>query len=139
MFINGIEVLTTEELENTIIDMSEESKIYLRNMFNGVPNTYTPTQKEIDYQKYLKRAAAKDKIIAEMASENMERVRNGIWSVANLISLTQDTDLKHVLDDINTLSFELAMSKLQTITNPLLTAEIKLAWITKLQNNLYNG
>ena len=81
----------------------------------------------------------KDKIIAEMASENMERVRNGAWSVANLISLTQDADLKHVLDDINTLSFELAMSKLQTITNPLLTAEIKLAWITKLQNNLYNG
>lgn len=139
MYINGIEVLTEQELEDAIITMTEDSKTYMRNMFHGVENYIIISQKEIDFQKYLKRAAAKDRIIAEMASENMERVRNGVWTVPNLISLTQDNELKLVLDDINTLSFELAISKLQTISNLLLTTEIKTGWIVKLQSNLFNG
>lgn len=97
-----------------------------------------PNQKEKDYNKYIKRAEAKNKILAEMASENMERVRNGVWSVPQLVGLTQDVELKLVLDDVNTLSFELAQSKLLSCTNPLLTTEIKMGWIAKLQANLYN-
>lgn len=138
MIINGQVIVTNEELEAAIVDMSQESKDALRALFgNTAPPA--PSQKDLDYQKYLKRAAVKDQIIAEMASENMERVRNGIWTVSDLVSLTQDPELKLVLDDINTLSFELAQSKLNSITNPLLITEIKTGWILKLQTHLYNG
>jgi hypothetical protein len=102
-------------------------------------NTFSPmSQKEKDFNKYIKRARVKDTLMAEMASENMERVRNGMWTVLQLVELTQDPTLKLVLDDINTLSFELAQSKLQGATHNLLTTEIKLGWIVKLQNNLFN-
>lgn len=138
MIIDGQEINTLEELETAISSMSEENKIALRGIFNS-SEAPAPTQKQLDYNKYLKRASAKDIILAEMASENMERVRNGIWTVTDLISLTQDAELKLVLDDINTLSFELAQSKLNTISNPLLVPEIKNGWINKLQTHLYNG
>lgn len=95
------------------------------------------SQQEKDYQRYIKRAQAKDKILAEMASENMTRVRVGTWSVPQLIELTQDTQLKQVLDDVNTLSFELAASKLAQLTTPIITDGIKTAWIEKLQRHFY--
>jgi len=135
---NGIKCETVEHLEELIVDLSEEQKLMLRNDFNGIPNTTELSQKDKDFQKYLKRAAAKDKIIAEMASENMERVRTGIWTVQNLVDLTQDAELKRVLDDISTLSFELAAQKLQAINNPLLTSDIKNSWLQKLMSNFYN-
>lgn len=135
---NGIKCETIEHLEELIVELSEEQKLMLRNDFNGIPNTTELSQKDKDFQKYLKRAAAKDKIIAEMASENMGRVRAGIWTVQNLVDLTQDVELKRVLDDISTLSFELAAQKLQAINNPLLTTEIKNSWLQKLMSNFYN-
>lgn len=135
---NGIKCETVEHLEELIVDLSEEQKVMLRNDFNGIPNTTELSQKDRDFQKYLKRAAAKDRIVAEMASENMERVRNGAWTVQNLIDLTQDAELKRVLDDISTLSFELAAQKLQAINNPLLTSDIKNSWLQKLMSNFYN-
>jgi hypothetical protein len=95
------------------------------------------TQQELDYDRYFKRAQAKDKILAEMASENMARVRAGIWTVPQLIELTQDTQLKQVLDDVSTLSFELAAQKLMSITSPLMTVDIKMSWIEKLQRHFY--
>lgn len=96
------------------------------------------TQKQIDFNKYKKRASVKDDIIATMASNNMERVRNGVWTVAELIGLTQDVELKSILDDVSTLSYELAVGKIQSATNPLLTAEIKNEWITMLVGHFYN-
>lgn len=96
------------------------------------------TQFDIDKIKYMKRASVKNSLLAEMATENMERVRSGIWTVQDLINLTQDSDLKLALDDINTLSFELAQSKILAAPNSLLTTEIKNSWILKLQNNLFN-
>jgi hypothetical protein len=96
-----------------------------------------PTQYDRDYERYLKRAQAKDKILAEMASENMARVRAGTWTTSQLIELTQDAGLKLVLDDVSTLSFELASQKLITINNPLITDEIKFGWIEKLQRHFY--
>lgn len=103
------------------------------------PSQQTLTQYEKDFIKYQKRAAIKDIIISEMAAENMQRVRAGVWTVSQLIELTQDVELKHVLDDVNTLSFELAQAKINALTNPLITAEIKTNWIVKLQNYLYNS
>ena len=94
-------------------------------------------QKEQDLDRYMRRATVKNQIIAELAAENMERVRNGTWTVADLISLTMDVELKGVLDDINTLSFELAYSKVAALTNPIVTTEIKTQWQTKLMSHFY--
>lgn len=138
MIINGQQVSNETELEALIADMSEESKVAIRSSYYGTTPP-APSTKDLDYLKYLKRAAVKDQIIAEMASENMERVRTGVWTVADLVGLTQDTQLKLVLDDISTLSFELAQAKINAATNPLLTNDIKTAWIIKLQNNLFNS
>jgi len=96
------------------------------------------TQAEKDLAKYLKRARVKDQIIAEMASENMGRIRSGIWTVSQLTSLTQDQELKLVLDDVSTLSYELAIQKIMATTNPLITAEIKSEWVSKLMAHFYN-
>jgi hypothetical protein len=138
MIINGIVITSEFHLETVIADMSEETKIGFRHLFHGTSPS-EPTQKEKDYAKYLRRAQVKDQLLAEMAAENMERVRNSTWTVSNLINLTQDPGLKLVLDDINTLSFELAQAKLNALAHPLLTSDIKLSWVTKLQNNLFNS
>lgn len=95
------------------------------------------TQKELDFHRYLKRANVKNEIIAQMASENMERVRNGIWTVSDLVNLTEDPELKLILDDINTLSFELAHNRIDTITNPIVTTDIKNQWKQMLVDNFY--
>lgn len=104
-----------------------------------VPSSeYEMSQLERDFIKYMKRAAVKNTILSEMAAENMQRVRTGIWTVPQLIALTQDDELKHVLDDVNTLSFELAIGKIAAIaSDAVLTTEIKNQWIAKLQNNLF--
>lgn len=100
------------------------------------PNELTQLQK--DFDKYKKRAAVKDTIIATMASENMERVRNGVWTVPDLVGLTQDPELKLILDDVSTLSYELAVGKIQAATNSLLTEDIKNGWIAMLMAHFYN-
>lgn len=137
--INGIIVKTREELETMISNMSEDNKQNLRNEFDNSTTVVEQTVQQKDFNKYMKRASVKDLIIAEMASENMDRVRRGIWTVTDLISLTQDPSLKLVLDDINTLSFELAISKLNGIMHKCITNDIKTAWTLKLQLHLYNN
>jgi hypothetical protein len=98
---------------------------------------YRDIQKIKDLSRYENRALIKDHIIAWMATGNMDRVRQGVWTITQLITLTQDVELKMVLDDVSTLSFELAQSKINSLTNPLITPEIKMEWIMKLQENLY--
>lgn len=138
MYINGEKIETIEQLEIAIADFSENQKLIFRNEFNGIPNIPPePTQFEKDRARYLKRSDAKSIILADMAAENMTRVRNGIWTVPQLISLTQDAQLKDILDDINTLSFEIAATKIPGLTNPLITSDIKSGWVTKLQGHFY--
>ena len=96
------------------------------------------SQKDIDFLKYKKRASVKDTIIATMASDNMERVRNGVWTIEELTALTQDPELKLILDDVNTLSYELAVMKIQVATNPLVTESVKNEWVVMLASHFYN-
>lgn len=107
-----------------------------------VGNVLTPpvalTNSEKDKAKYFKRARVRDQIVVEMTTENMARVRSGEWTVPELTSLTQDAELKLVLDDVNTLSYELAVQKIQTLTNPLMTSAIKAGWTFKLMSHFYN-
>jgi len=95
------------------------------------------TQFELDEIRYIKRAAAKDGLIAWMAADNMSRVRLGTWTVPDLVALLADTELKSLLELINTLSFELAISAVGNLTNLLMVSSIKDAWIAKLTQNLY--
>lgn len=99
-----------------------------------------PTQYDKDLSRYIKRAAAKPKIIAKMAADNVTRVRNGTWTSAQLISLTQDAQLRDLLANIETLSFEIAIGSISALTNPLMTSEIKAEWVQSLSDNLFmNG
>lgn len=94
-------------------------------------------QRQADFMRYKQRAEAKSGMLAEMAAGNMERVRSGIWTVEQLIALTQDPELKQLLDDVNTLSFEIAYSRIDSLTNPILTVEIKNSWKALLVENFY--
>lgn len=95
------------------------------------------SQEEKDFQRFTKRAQARDKIIAEMATENMARVRAGIWTTQQLISLTEDAALKNILGDITALSYEIAYSKIDALTNPIVTQDIKDGWKNKLLQHFY--
>jgi hypothetical protein len=97
-----------------------------------------PTQQQLDRQRFARRAAAKDGLLAEMAADNMGRVRSGAWSVSDLTSLMGDPGVKTTLDLIGTLSFELAAQALSAISHPLLTPEIKAAWGARLAAHFYN-
>lgn len=96
-----------------------------------------PSQLELDTTRYARRAQAKNQIIAEFAAENMSRVRVGAWTVQQLVGLTQDAGLKALLDNVNTLSFEIAAQQIPSLTNALLTKEIKAGWVAKLQAHFY--
>lgn len=97
----------------------------------------TVNQFDLDKARFEKRAQVKDQIISEMAAENMSRVRSGLWTTNQLIGLTQDSELKSILDDISTLSYEIAYSKIDGLTNALLTSDIKSSWKAKLASHFY--
>lgn len=94
--------------------------------------------KEKAIVKYMTRARVKDRLIAEIAVENVERIKNGTWQISDLIALTQDAGIKAVLDDMNSLSFELALAKIDNIAAPIITTEIKNQWKAKLASSLFN-
>lgn len=102
------------------------------------PEPVTPlTQHELDFSRYLKRASMRDRLLADMAADNMARVRAGAWTVGDLQGLMADPQTKVVIDLINALSFEMAIAALNASPNPLLTTEIKAGWVAKLQAHLY--
>lgn len=96
-----------------------------------------PTQFELDQRRYQKRAAVQSELIAWMAADNMSRVRSGVWTVADLTSLLSDPDLTAANAYMQTLSYELAAQAIAQSSNPLLTQEIKSAWVAKLQEHFY--
>lgn len=96
-----------------------------------------PTQRDLDYRRYIRRAEVRAQLLAEMAADNMARVRAGVWTVADLQALMADPQTKVVVELINTLSFELAAAALNAAPGPLITPEIKAGWIAKLQAHYY--
>lgn len=101
------------------------------------PPQPAPTQFELDQRRYKRRAEVQAELIAWMAADNMSRVRNGEWSVADLTSLLADPHLAAANQFMTTLSFELAAQAIQASTNPLLTQDIKDAWAAKLTEHFY--
>lgn len=107
--------------------------------FSAYEESLNPTQSDLDKIKYLKRSKALANMIAEMATENVARIRSGEWTVNQLISLTQDAGVKEVLTDLSSLSFEIAYGKIDNLTPEFLTPEIKTAWKNKLAANFFNS
>lgn len=96
-----------------------------------------PTPRDLDRERYLMRAKAKDELLAEMNAASMEMVRTGVWTEADLISLMTDPQIKQAIDLTNSLSFEFAASALMAVTNPLMTPKIKAEWVARLQAHFY--
>lgn len=105
--------------------------------FTPAPAPQGPSQFEIDQARYSKRAAVRDELMAYMAADNMGRVRSGQWTVAELTGLMTDPDVSAATACMGTLSYELAAQAIAQATTPLLTPEIKAAWIEKLQAHFY--
>lgn len=96
-----------------------------------------PTQFELDQRRYQRRGAVQSDLMAWMAADNMSRVRSGAWTVPQLTSLLSDPAVQAAQTYMSTLSYELAAQSIQAATEPLLTPEIKAAWIAKLQSHFY--
>lgn len=105
--------------------------------FTPAPPPPAPSQLDLDQARYQKRAAVKDELIAFMAADNMSRVRSGQWTVAELTGLMTDPDVSAATSYMGTLSYELAAQSIAQATTPLLTPEIKTAWVAKLQEHFY--
>ena len=105
--------------------------------FTPAPAPQGPSKFEIDQARYSKRAAVKDELIAYMAADNMSRVRSGQWTVAELTGLMADPDVSAATSYMGTLSYELAAQAIANAQTPLLTPEIKAAWVSKLQEHFY--
>lgn len=105
--------------------------------FEAAREVPTPTQFDRDEARYRKRASAKDSLLAYMAADNMSRVRSGVWTVPQLMSLMDDPAIAAANAYMSTLSFELAAQSIAGAASPLLTPEIRAAWIGKLQAHFY--
>ena len=105
--------------------------------FTPAPAPQGPSQFEIDQTRYSNRAAVRDELMAYMAADNMGRVRSGQWTVAELTGLMTDPDVSAATAYMGTLSYELAAQAIAQATTPLLTPEIKAAWVAKLQEHFY--
>lgn len=97
----------------------------------------TPTQFELDQNRYHKRAAVQADLMSWMAADNMSRVRSGTWTVPQLTGLLSDPAVQAAQTYMSTLSYELAAQAIQAVTTPLLTTEIKAAWVARLQSHFY--
>lgn len=116
--------------ENAIVISNEEFAILYAQ--------YEPViLKEKDKVVMEKRAEVKDSIVGEIASDNKERLRQGIWTYTQLVEFLASPECKAVLDDINGLSFELAQSKVMALSNPIVTMDIKLKLVNTLKENLF--
>lgn len=95
------------------------------------------TQFEKDQIRYKRRADVQSTLLAYMAADNMRRVRSGVWTVADLTALMADPAITGVLAWMQTLSYEKAAELIAQTEHPLLTAEIKADWISRLQAHFY--
>jgi hypothetical protein len=87
---------------------------------------------ELDIEKYKRRANAKPLLMAKMAAMNVGRLKAGEWTTAQLITLMADPEIKSLVSHMETLSFELAIGVVNSLTNPLITPAIKSTWVAEL-------
>lgn len=91
---------------------------------------------ELDIEKYKRRADAKPLLMAQMAAMNIGRLKNGTWTTAQLVALMADPEIKSLVSHMETLSFEMAIGVVNSLTNPIVTPAIKTVWVAKLTERL---
>ena len=94
---------------------------------------------EKDQIKYGCRASSRDKIISLIAANNVERVRTGVWTTQDLIDLTNSAEVITILNNLNSLSFEIALQNIENATHPLATQAIKDEYSAIITEHLYNA
>ena len=138
-----IEILNDEsEVINTIVASEEYAEATYPGRWRLADDQREPvvpvlTQFDKDQERYRKRAAIKDELMAYMAADNMRRVHDGTWSVADLTGLLNDPAVVAANALMNTLSFELAAAQINAATTPLLTPAIKADWTSRLGAHFY--
>lgn len=98
----------------------------------AIPVLPVKTVLELDIEKYKRRADAKPLLMAKMAAMNVGRLKNGTWTTAQLVNLMSDPEIKSLVSHMETLSFELGISVINGLTNPLITTAIKSVWVAEL-------
>lgn len=97
------------------------------------PEDPIPTQFELDQRRYQRRAGAYAELMSWMSADNVSRVRSGVWTLPDLKSLMADPAITAAQAYMSMLSYELAAQSITEATTPLLTPEIKAAWVAQLQ------
>jgi hypothetical protein len=72
-----------------------------------------------------------------MGADNVQRVRNGEWTIEDLHELNSNPITTKVINLVLLYSFELAIQALLEADHPLLTPEVKGKWVNDLQAHLY--
>lgn len=133
-----------KEVEDDYIPREEELILtpeqyqQLLDSFNTVMQEHENSLlKEKLKKRMLLRSYAKDMLIVKMSHENLLRMYQGVWTQNDIKSLPNDKQLESILQDISSLSFEMAIPKIMSLNNPLITAEIKQDWINTLYAHLY--
>lgn len=116
-------------------ELNEDSQVLLTTIVENHTTEIILSQEQLDLNKYKKRSIALSDMLSQMAAENVGRVRSGAWSLEQLMGLTQDPQIKEILTDLFSLSFEIAYSKIDALTNTAITSDIKTQWKTKLAQN----
>lgn len=133
-----VPITSTPEFPNTNPDyLSYLEWLDQGNTPDPVPTPTAAEQRQLDHNRYKRRAEVQADLMAWMAADNMSRVRSGVWTVQQLTSLMDDPSVQAAQAYIATLSFELAAQAIASAETPLLTAEIKAAWVAKLQANFF--
>ena len=139
----------TPEIDFTLQDDSDGAGVYIKTWNTAKLGTQptsaqitaastaanTPPVKtvlELDIEKYKRRADAKPLLMAKMAAMNVGRLKNGTWTTAQLVSLMSDPEIKSLVSHMETLSFELGIGVINSLTNPIITPAIKEVWIAEL-------
>lgn len=124
-------------MNKTTFNIESGETTYSEEVVELEPEALPLTQFELDELRYQKRAQVLSDLMSYMAADNMSRVRSGVWTVPQLMSLLDDPAVKAAQTYMATLSYELAAQSIATATSPLLTAEIRSAWVGKLQAHFY--
>lgn len=116
---------------------TQESIDALREFLGEPPPAEELSRYSKDKLRLRKRALAVPGLISGMGADNVQRVRNGEWTIEDLHELNSNPITTKVINLVLLYSFELAIQALLEADHPLLTPEVKGKWVNDLQAHLY--
>lgn len=128
LIFNGIVCTTIEQLEDLIVDLSEEQKTMTRNDFNGIPNAVSqPTMLDIVNAKISQYQIAAPALLRELY------VTNTLSGITTAQSDQMFDDFADVLLRLKEGAYPTALYRLnQKVPNGFVTQELIDAWKNKI-------